>query len=174
MSNPFKIQFTSAGLAAAVSVKNHGLKAEITHIALGSGAYTPTGHELALSAEQQRVEIGDYQSDGDTVFLAAVFSGPKEYDIREMGVYLADGTLLGLVSDPLRRIGYKTAGDIHVQRLSIVTSLLPADSVTVQVGVNNLNLIMVKEIASIGSAIANLQLEQLRQADKIKRNNGAY
>ena len=40
-----KLQFTEAGLAACLSAKEKGLKAEITHMAFGSHAYTPSKNQ---------------------------------------------------------------------------------------------------------------------------------
>ncbi|CAA0097576.1 Uncharacterised protein [BD1-7 clade bacterium] len=173
-AHPYILQFTQQGIAELVAKKNQGLKGVLSHLAMGSAAYTPNGTETALRQEQQRVEIRDYQSDADTFYLAGAFDGPEEYDMREMAGFLSDGTLLFLTSHPTTRIGFKAAGDIHIEKVAVCLRQLPANSLNVQVGVNNLNLIIVKEIAAIGTALANLQLEQLRQADRINQISGAY
>jgi hypothetical protein len=173
-ANDYQLTFTRAGLEAILNERNQGLKARITHIALGSGAYTPTGNETTLLNEQQRNEIADYQTVGEQLHLAAVFSDDDEYDIREAGIFLEDGTLLAITSHSVKRIGWKAAGDSHIQKLILLLSLLPIDSVTIDTGIDNLNLLIVDEMAAISTALANLQLEQLRQADKIKHMTGAY
>ncbi|AAN12334.1 tail fiber protein [Vibrio phage VHML] len=91
-----KLQFTEAGLAELISAKEQGIKGAISHLAFGDMAYTPNKSQTRLQREQERVEIADYQDGGLSLRMAAVFSGEKEYAIREIGVFLSTGTLLGV------------------------------------------------------------------------------
>ncbi len=131
----FAIQYTQVGLAALIRARNAGVKAEIAFMALGSGAYTPTGHETALRFEEQRVAISEYQdlvSQGQAqLSMRAVFDGSSSYDINELGIFLNDGTLLGLASHPSIHIGHKAATSTHKQEVVLGISTLPADSLTV-------------------------------------------
>ena len=167
----YKIQYTTAGIASLLDEKNRGVKAEITHIALGSGAYTPTGFETELQSEQQRVAIASHERDGEVLYLSAAFEGEQEYDIREAGIFLADGTLLGVTSHPHSHIDYKTSGNVHIQRLAIVITLLPTDSFEVAVGASNLNLIMINPFAKLACAQINNMTRHLKQKFKLMELN---
>lgn len=138
------LQFTEAGLAACASAKDKGLKLEITHMAFGSGAYTPSKTQTKLIDEKERIEISDYKDIGTTLRMAGLFDGQLEYAIREIGIFCGD-TLLGVYSSPNRTIGYRTPQVKVLQWFSLDISALPADSVTVVVGAENLNLILDRE-----------------------------
>ncbi len=47
-SLPFVPRITQAGLNAAVSADGLDISVKVTHIAIGTGQYTPTGLETAL------------------------------------------------------------------------------------------------------------------------------
>ena len=176
MSDFPELKITSAGLSALVSASNQGLQAKITHMAVGEGSYTPTGFETTLRQEKERREINDYTDQGAATYLACLFDGENELTIGEVGIFLEDGTLFGVASHPLTIIGFKAAGsqNVHLQRLAIQTEVLPVDSISVVVGDVELSLIIVDEMAAIGTAIARNDLEQLRIADRIKEMTGEY
>ena len=147
------VRFTSKGLDEVLQAKNQGLKGEITHIAAGTGRYTPTGTETALRNERQRVAIVDYEDLGDRQLrMAALFDGDGEYEIGEFGFYLASGTLLAVYSVAGQLLTYKAAAARVLQKFTLDISPLPADSVTVIVGSENLNILMVDELASLSAA----------------------
>ena len=147
------VRFTSKGLDEVLQAKNQGLKGEITHIAAGTGRYTPTGNETALRNERQRVAIVDYEDLGDRQLrMAALFDGDGEYEIGEFGFYLASGTLLAVYSVAGQLLTYKAAAARVLQKFTLDISPLPADSVTVIVGSENLNILMVDELASLSAA----------------------
>lgn len=149
------LQFTDAGLAACIAAKDKGLKAEITHMAFGSQAYTPSKTQTQLSQLREKIEISDYQDGGKSIRLAGVFDGNLEYAIREIGIYLADGTLLGVYSHPNKILGYRTPDVKVVQWFTLNIEALPTNSITVVVGTENLNLILDAEF--IAGAAAFLQ-----------------
>jgi len=176
MSDFPELKITSAGLTALVSASNQGLRAKITHMAVGEGSYTPTGFETALRNEKERREINDYSDVGAATYLACLFDGENELTIGEVGIFLEDGTLFGVASHRTTIIGFKAAGtqNVHLQRLAIQTDVLPSNSISVVVGDVNLNLIIVDEMAAIGTALARTDLEQLRLSDRIKQITGEY
>lgn len=141
-----KLQFTEAGLAACLSARDRGLKAEITHMAFGSHAYTPSKNQTALSNEQERIEISDYEDQGNQLRVAGAFTGELEYGIREIGIFCGN-TLLGVYSQPNKLLGYRTPAVKVVQWFTLGIEALPTDSITVIVGTNNLNLILDSEFA---------------------------
>lgn len=147
------VRFTSAGLDEVLAAKNQGLKGEITHIGAGTGRYNPDGTETALRNERQRVAIVDYEDLGSRQLrMAALFEGPDEYEIGEFGFYLASGTLLAVYSVAGKLLTYKAAAARVLQKFTLDISPLPADSVTVVVGSENLNILLAEELATLSAA----------------------
>ncbi|WP_339418261.1 MULTISPECIES: hypothetical protein [unclassified Pseudomonas] len=148
-----QVRFTSKGLDELLQAKNQGLKGEITHIGAGTGRYNPDGTEVALRDERQRVAIVDYEDLGDSQLrMAALFDGEGEYEIGEFGFYLASGTLLAVYSVAGKLLTYKAATARVLQKFTLDISPLPADSVTVVVGSDNINILIVQELAIIATA----------------------
>ncbi|AMW81782.1 Phage tail fiber [Pseudomonas yamanorum] len=147
------VRFTSKGLDEVLQAKNQGLKGEITHIGAGTGRYNPDGTEVALRDERQRVAIVDYEDLGDRQLrMAALFDGEAEYEIGEFGFYLASGTLLAVYSVAGKLLTYKAAAARVLQKFTLDISPLPADSVTIVVGSENLNVLLVDELATLAAA----------------------
>ncbi|MBH3398267.1 hypothetical protein I5S60_01670 [Pseudomonas fluorescens] len=147
------VRFTSKGLDEVLQAKNQGLKGEITHIGAGTGRYNPDGTEVALRDERQRVAIVDYEDLGERQLrMAALFDGDGEYEIGEFGFYLASGTLLAVYSVAGKLLTYKAAAARVLQKFTLDVSPLPAASVTVVVGTENLNILLTEELASLSAA----------------------
>ncbi|MDD1138773.1 phage tail protein [Pseudomonas sp. TNT2022 ID233] len=147
------VRFTSAGLSEVLQAKNQGLKGEITHIAAGTARYDPQGSETALRDERQRVAIVDYEDLGSgQLRMGALFSGPDEYEIGEFGFYLASGTLLAVYSVAGKLLTYKASAARVLQKFTLDVSPLPADSVTVLVGTESLNILLSEEFAALACA----------------------
>lgn len=147
------VRFTSKGLDEVLQAKNQGLKGEITHIGAGTGRYNPDGTEVALRDERQRVAIVDYEDLGERQLrMAALFDGDGEYEIGEFGFYLASGTLLAVYSVAGKLLTYKAAAARVLQKFTLDVSPLPAGSVTVVVGAENLNILLTEELASVATA----------------------
>ncbi|MBM9486951.1 hypothetical protein JBE38_13550 [Pseudomonas sp. ICBG1301] len=156
------VRFTSKGLDEVLQAKNQGLKGEITHIGAGTGRYNPDGTEVALRDERQRVAIVDYEDLGDRQLrMAALFDGEAEYEIGEFGFYLASGTLLAVYSVAGKLLTYKAAAARVLQKFTLDISPLPADSVTIVVGGNSLNLLMAEELATVATANVNNMVRHL-------------
>ncbi|CRM44627.1 hypothetical protein [Pseudomonas sp. 28 E 9] len=147
------VRFTSKGLDEVLQARNQGLKGEITHIGAGTGRYNPDGTEVVLRDERQRVAIVDYEDLGERQLrMAALFDGDDEYEIGEFGFYLASGTLLAVYSVAGKLLTYKAAAARVLQRFTLDISPLPADSVTVVVGTESLNILLTEELASLSAA----------------------
>ncbi|AZF30661.1 Phage tail fiber protein [Pseudomonas sp. R4-35-07] len=147
------VRFTSKGLDEVLQAKNQGLKGEITHIGAGTGRYNPDGTEVALRDERQRVAIVDYEDLGERQLrMAALFDGDGEYEIGEFGFYLASGTLLAVYSVAGKLLTYKAAAARVLQKFTLDVSPLPADSVTIVVGGDNLNILLAEDIAVLATA----------------------
>lgn len=162
-----KLQFTEAGLSKLLSAKDKGLRGEISHMAFGDGDYTPTKNQTQLLREKERISVGDYQGDGKNLRMAGVFEGELEYAIREIGIFLSDGTLLGVYSQPGKTLGYRTPVVRVVQWFTLNIEALPTDSVTVVVGNDDLNLIFDAEFAQLASVQIETMHRQLRQEFRI-------
>jgi len=173
---------TVQGLAAVFNSHHNGLEVAISEVALGnqaddSVAVNSNGlaTQTALVAEQQRVPIADGQRvSPQQIDLSFVADGSSSYWVHELGFYLADGTLFAVWSDPDQALAWKSDRVPLVVGMELVLSALPADSVTVQSSGAPLQLMMTREIAAMANALARLQLEQLRQAQQIKRITGVY
>lgn len=158
-----ELQFTNAGLAACVTAKSKGLKAEITHMAFGDVAFTPNKAMTALPGQKEKIEIDSYQDGGQSLRMAGIFDGNLEYSIRSIGIFLSDGTLLAVYSKPAALLGYRTPAVRVVQWFTLNIEALPTGSVTVVVGTENLNLILDAELAMGVAAFAG-------QGEKIIKN----
>ncbi|NOU49490.1 phage tail protein [Pseudoalteromonas sp. JBTF-M23] len=170
------LQFTQAGLNALLSATHRGFKGKISHMAFGDAAYTPSKTQTALKGEKERVAIVDTDySDGETseLKIAAKFDAPLEYAIREIGVYIEspDDTgeliLLGVYSQPDTTLGYRTPDVKVLQWLTLSLAQIPSNSVEVKVGVDNLNIIVDRELADMAMVQLNTMQRQVEQEFRI-------
>ena len=108
---------TRAGLRAAFNAHNNGLEAKISHLALGdadnaiqdpnAAGYAPDDNQTQLHNERMRVAIGGGERVADyQIHVSALFEQGPEFPIWEAGVFLEDGTLLGIWSDLETPMGY--------------------------------------------------------------------
>ena len=51
MATPIFFKITNAGKNAMLDAQNNGITLRLTHVAIGTGKYTPTGNETALAGE---------------------------------------------------------------------------------------------------------------------------
>lgn len=171
------VTITEQGLAECISAKESGIQAWIKWISAGDRAYTPSPTQKVLQNEKQRVEISEYKDTGATSLqCTAKFSGDDEYSIREIGIWLSTGTLLGVISAPNTTLNYKAAKAHVVIPFTMDLSALPTDSLEVVVGVENLNIIIDTEMMMDAVAFAGSQETQVKQslahmklADKIHK-----
>ncbi|AUI88162.1 phage tail protein [Vibrio azureus] len=161
----YVVQYTDAGLAELISAQHQGLKAAIKTIAVGDRSYTPTTDQQALHNERQREVIVDWEELSPTQLrMSAVFKGNQEYEVREVGFFLASGTLLALYSAPNTLLTYKSANSSWLQKFTLDVSPLPSDSITVEVGTENLNLLMFEEVLTAAIATISLGTTQIKIA----------
>ncbi|ODN41552.1 phage tail-collar fiber domain-containing protein [Piscirickettsia litoralis] len=148
---------TDIGIQSVFNANNLGFEAEISHIAFGDGGYAPSYTATALQSEKQRVMVAGGERQGaKQIQLTAKLTGDIEFWVREVGVFLNDGTLLALYSDPVKTLGYKAAGIDFLTSFDLVLDRLPDDSVTFTVDGNNLNLSLAEPL--IQSAVAHTKL----------------
>lgn len=175
MTTPLQPVITTAGLAAIWRADNKGIAAEITHIGLGTTGYTPNKTQTALRTRKGLYPVSDGEKLSSTLLhLTAVADDSLEYWVREVGFYLADGTLLAVWSDPTAALAYKSAAAQLLLAYDLSLSALPADSVTITSTGAGLNLSLAEPLAAQASALIAEQLRGLKQQDtaeaQAKRN----
>lgn len=141
MSSTINPLITDAGLAAAVAASGLGLQLAITHIALGTGQYTPSVGLTALAGRKEKVAIPSGYVTGSGGFrINALFPSwagtPNPYNATEIGFYAGDpdagGILFAVHSHTSAVIVQRNSLDYVVQ-FSMQLTRVPAGSVTVTV-----------------------------------------
>ena len=159
------IKITKKGFEECISASNQGVKVKISEVSLGTETYTPSETQTALRNEMQREPISQAIDMGATsVYFAAKFSGELAYQVGEIAFWLDTGTLFGVVSSPNEILNYKAANAHVVQPCTLDLSLLPADSVEVVVGVENLNLLIDLEMMKKTASFVGSQTNQTKQS----------
>ncbi|MEE2635521.1 MAG: phage tail protein [Pseudomonadota bacterium] len=165
---------TDVAEAKITAAAGSGTQVAITHIALGDGNganYGPSFSQTALQRELARQPIeARHIVDGNAWRVKAEF-GPETptFFVREMGFFDADGDLIAIWAGndvQARQTGAITYLVDHVLSFSRV-----AEGVLI---VNAPDDALFDLAVTTGTAIANLQLEQLRQADAIRAAHGSY
>nr|WP_321460373.1 phage tail protein [uncultured Cohaesibacter sp.] len=151
---------TMAGLRAVFNASNDGLTAQITHIALGSSQYTPSGSETALKSEQARIPVaaGRYVDDYN-IEVSALLDTDTGFTVAEVGLILEDGTLLAVWSNPDTPLAAYMVGVPIVLACYLAISQLPTDVLSFS-GDVDLNLFFGTEFANIGISIMTLTTMQ--------------
>ncbi|POC19525.1 phage tail protein [Vibrio vulnificus] len=158
------VTITEQGLAECISAKESGIQAQIKWISAGDRAYTPSPTQKMLQNEKQRVEISEYKDMSATSLqCTAKFSGSAEYSIREIGIWLSTGTLLGVISERDTTLNYKAANAHVIIPFTMDLSALPTDSLEIIVGIENLNILIDEQMMSDAVAFARSQKLQTKQ-----------
>ena len=131
---------TSAGLAAIVNAQHNGtLPVKITKFGLGSGNYTPTSDQTSLQTQFKEIEALSGGDVGDNVIHVTMSDVSSDaYTVNEVGVYLEDGTLFAVSSQPVGAILQKAAGSQGLMSIDLVVQG-GSSSVTVDGDTNFLN-----------------------------------
>lgn len=125
---------TAAGLAAAMDAKEQGIKIKLTHIGLGSEGYTPTPDQIELKAEFLREEFQRSTITSNQLHVEHSFKDADQaFEAKEIGYYLADGTLFAVDSRGGEIISYKSKGTMLTESFDLVLSGELVDSVTVEI-----------------------------------------
>ena len=118
------VVITSAGLAALVNAENNGtLPVKITKFGLGTGNYTPSADQTALQNKFKEItalaggDVGD-----NTIHVTMSDTSSDAYTVNEVGVYLEDGTLFAVSSQPTGAILQKAAGSQGLLSVDLVIS----------------------------------------------------
>lgn len=168
MSTALKPLITKAGLAAIWNATSTGVQAEIAYIGLGSQGYTPTVDQKALRAQVVKYPIsGGEKLSSSLIHITALADDDKAFWVREVGIYLADGTLFAVWSSPDTPLTYKSAGTELLMAYDLSLEALPADSVTIVSTAAGLNLTMAEPLAAQATALLAEMLRGTKQQDQI-------
>lgn len=152
---------TRVGLRAVFNASDDGLSAKITHIALGSSRYTPTGSETALKTERARISVaGGRYVDDHRIEISALLDGSSGFTVAEVGLILEDGTLLAVWSDPDTPLAAYTPGVPIALGCFLAITQLPTGSLKIS-GDPDLRLFFASEFAQLGAAITALVTKHL-------------
>lgn len=134
-------KITTAGVAAAVNASGLGGSVPITHVALGTSAYNPTGAETALGLQREIAAVASGSTSGPglcnirALFPAAGFSG-SPYDIGEIGFFSGNpasgGVLFAVASAAGANYGRRSAIDLAAV-MDLALTGVPSGSITLTV-----------------------------------------
>lgn len=129
---PINFILTNAGKAAIVAANNTGTNpVTINRVGVGSASWTPTASATALQTEIKKITaIGGAAVADDTIHVTASDTSSDVYTVREIGLFLTDGTLLAVYSQASAIIT-KGAETVALIAADLVITGLPAGSVTV-------------------------------------------
>ena len=141
MPTTFNPKITAAGLAAAIAADGAGLDLQLTHVALGSAKYNPTGSETALVDRRETTTIAPGASAGAaTLAIIATFSGYSgaDYDLGEVGFFAGDPGAGGVLFAVASRAGLRyairgAAVETYTAQFTVALSGVPAGSINVTV-----------------------------------------
>ena len=168
MSAGLQPVITKAGLAAILKATTTGLSAEISHIALGGQAYTPSAEQKTLRNELARFPISSGEKLSSTLLhLTAVADGTTGYWVKEIGIFLKDGTLLAVWSNLTEPLAYKAANIDLLLAYDLSLAALPADSVTITSTAAGLNLTLAGSLAAMATALVAEQLRGMELRDRV-------
>lgn len=129
---PINFILTNAGKAAIVAANNTGTNpVTINRVGVGSASWTPTAAATALNTEIKKISaIGGAAVANDTIHVTASDTSSDVYIVKEIGLFLTDGTLLAVYSQSTAIIT-KGADTVALIAADLVITGLPAGSVTV-------------------------------------------
>lgn len=132
MSSALNIIITDAGLAEIVNATNNGTAPVLlTHIAFGTGQYTPDAGQTAMRGEFKRFDAISGGNVGDNVIHLTVSDVSSDtYTVYEVGVFTESGTLFAIYSQNTP-IMQKASAAQSLLAIDFVLTNVDPDSVTV-------------------------------------------
>lgn len=158
MSTILKPTITTKGLQAIFNADSNGLQAQITAIGLGDQAYEPNQNRTALGAEKNRINIASGKLVSPTqIHMSVIDDSNKTFWVREVGFYLADGTLFAVYSEPDKALAFKSPEVDLLLAFDLALTGVPAGSVNIIDQGVDLNILIAPELAKMATAqISNM------------------
>ncbi|MFG0887266.1 hypothetical protein [Vibrio sp. CJQ_6] len=124
---------THAGIAAAIRAGDLGIEYKITHISIGSVGYVPNPEQTTLAAEIQKKAItrGALVAQGQLHF-ETVWDGDEEFEGKELGYWLEDGTLFAVDSRDGEVITYKRKNTVVTEACELNLATSTIENITVE------------------------------------------
>ncbi|WP_462402180.1 phage tail-collar fiber domain-containing protein [Pseudomonas sp. Marseille-QA0332] len=168
MSTALKPLITKTGLAAIWNATSTGVQAEIAYIGLGSQGYTPSVDQKALRDQVVRYPIaGGEKLSSSLIHLTALADDDSAFWVREVGIFLSDGTLFAVWSSTGDPLTYKAAGTELLMAYDLSLEALPADSVTIVSTAAGLNLTLAQPLVAQASALIAEMMRGVQQQDQL-------
>ncbi len=131
---------TDAGLTAAVDADLNMIQVAITHVAIGSAGYTPSGAETGMVDRRETVSIASGAvSVGGSLTVSVLFPSyaGTPYDAKEIGFYIGDpsaGGILFAVYSSTAASGFVFRSSLDfIAQFSLGLTRVPSGSVTVSI-----------------------------------------
>jgi len=167
--------YTTLGLTKIRNAAGSGSQVRISHVALGDGsgaAYAPEASQTTLRRELLREPIERHYKVGTNAWAIKASFPPESTSIvvREMGFLDEDGDLIALWAG-LDVSNARRTGTISYLINHVMTFQGIADGVVIIDAPDDdtFNLAV-----ATATSLASLQLEQLRQAELLRRLTGRY
>ena len=140
MSQQFRTVTTNAGRNAVREALAQGKTVKLSHMSVGDGGgspVTPTSSMTALVNERFRAQINDIVLDPDTpdLFTAELFIPQAEggWYIREVGLWMDDGTLFAVGNTPLTEKPDISSGAATDLLVRLIIRVLDAATVSIEI-----------------------------------------
>jgi len=126
-----KLQVTNAGRAALVNAPNTGTNAVlVSQVGIATAPFTVSAALTALPSELKRLAtVGGTIAADDTIHVSVRDESTSAYDCYGFGLYLADGTLFAVYSQPELLLG-KAAGAMMLLALDAVFADIDVQQIT--------------------------------------------
>lgn len=124
---------TDAGIAASVQAGELGISYKITEISIGTEGYTPTADQTELQNEVQRKAITRGEVIGlSQLHFETVWDGDEEFEGKELGYWLEDGTLFAVDSRDGEVITYKRRDTVVTEACELNLAASTIENITVE------------------------------------------
>ena len=140
MSQQYRTVTTNAGRNAVREALSQGKTVKLSHMSVGDGGgspVTPTSSMTALVNERFRAQINDIVLDPDTpdLFTAELFIPQAEggWYIREVGLWMDDGTLFAVGNTPLTEKPDISSGAATDLLVRLIIRVLDAATVSIEI-----------------------------------------
>ncbi|ANU36279.1 tail fiber protein [Vibrio scophthalmi] len=124
---------TDAGIAASIRAGDLGIEYKITHISIGTEGYIPSKSQVALKNEVLRKALTKSSLTGiGKLHFETMWDGKEEFEGKELGYWLDDGTLFAVDSRNGVVITYKRKDTVVTEACELNLSGSSIENITVE------------------------------------------